>query len=808
MANTFASVFASGNQDVDGLLSGVRWANPQITFSFPTDPAQYQYSGEKNNNFEAFSAWQQEAVRSTLSHIASVANVSFTEVAGGAGNLRFAMSDTPSTAWAYYPGNTPQAGDSWYGNTNGWYDHPVVGNYAFYSIVHEIGHALGLKHGHETDSFGAMTYDHDSSEYSLMTYNSYVGSDGMYAYNEANGFPQSLMMYDIAAPQYMYGANYSVNAGDNVYQWSPDTGQLSIDGNGFYVPSQNRLFMTVWDGGGHDTYDFSNYGTDLSIDLSPGGWTVTSAGQLALLGAGHYAVGNIANALLYDDNLASIIENAIGGAGNDTIVGNRVDNALAGGSGNDTLNGGAGADRMYGGFGNDTFVVDNAGDAVIEYTNQGSDTVLASIAYALTANVENLTLTGTDAINGTGNTLANILTGNDAANTLSGGAGDDRLVGLGGNDTLDGGVGNDTMVGGTGDDTYVVNARGDVVVEAAKEGIDTVLSAISYDLGANLENLTLTGTADLKGSGNDLDNVLGGNTGNNQLYGNAGNDRLDGGLGADIMAGGTGNDTYVVDTRGDVVVEYAGGGTDTVEASISYTLDGGVENLTLTGTSSIDGTGNALANVLTGNAGDNHLSGGDGNDTLSGGAGNDTLDGGTGNDTLYGGTGDDTYIVDSPTERVIELANEGTDTILASVTFKLQANLENLTLTGREAINGTGNFQSNILIGNDAANVLDGSGGKDVLIGGGGADTFVFRAGETNGDKVMDFTAAGAAGDHLAFYGFGSGAKLIHAAGGTDLYTITADTDHGGASETFQLAGVTDLDLGAGQGHNDMMLFA
>ncbi|KQQ47922.1 hypothetical protein ASF58_00720 [Methylobacterium sp. Leaf125] len=219
-------------------------------------------------------------------------------------------------------------------------------------------------------------------------------------------------------------------------------------------------------------------------------------------------------------------------------------------------------------------------------------------------------------------------------------------------------------------------------------------------------------------------------------------------------------------------------------------------------------TRSTAARATTRSTGDNHLFGGAGNDTLSGGAGNDTLDGGTGNDTLYGGTGDDTYIVDSPTERVIELANEGTDTVLASVTFKLQANLENLTLTGREAINGTGNFQSNILIGNSAANVLDGSGGKDVLIGGGGADTFVFRAGETNGDKVMDFTGVGAAaGDHLEFYGFGSGATLSHTAG-TDLYTIKADAAHGGASETFQLVGVTNLDLLTGPGHNDVVLFA
>ncbi|KQQ44622.1 hypothetical protein ASF58_20845 [Methylobacterium sp. Leaf125] len=525
--------------------------------------------------------------------------------------------------------------------------------------------------------------------------------------------------------------------------------------------------------------------------------------------------------------LSANVENlTLTGTGDLKATGNDLANVLAGNSGNNVLDGGAGDDRMYGGSGNDTFVVDSAGDLVIEYTNQGSDTVLSSISYALTTNVEHLTLTGTDAIDGTGNNVANILTGNASANTLSGGYGDDQLFGFGGNDILDGGVGNDTMTGGTGDDTYVVATRGDVVVEAANEGSDTVLSAIAYELGANLENLTLTGGADLKGVGNDLDNRLTGNAGANRLYGGAGNDHLDGGLGADTLVGGSGDDTYVVDNARDLVVEYTNQGTDTVEAAVSYTLSSGVENLTLTGSAGIDGTGNSLANVLTGNGADNHLSGGVGNDTLSGGAGNDTLngdagndvlvggagndrlDGGTGNDTFSGGTGNDTYIVDLSTERVTELAGEGTDTVLASATFKLQGNLENLTLTGTSAIDGTGNFQSNILIGNSSANMLDGSGGRDVLTGGGGNDTFVFRKGETSGDKVMDFTGAGAtSGDHLEFYGFGTGATLSHTAG-TDLYTIKADADHGGQSETFQLVGVTNLDLGMGAGHNDALLFA
>jgi Ca2+-binding RTX toxin-like protein len=178
---------------------------------------------------------------------------------------------------------------------------------------------------------------------------------------------------------------------------------------------------------------------------------------------------------------------------------------------------------------------------VTELTNEGTDTVQSSLTYTLGANVENLTVTGSAAINGTGNTLDNVLIGNSANNTLTGGAG---------NDTLDGGAGNDTMIGGTGNDTYVVTAAGDVVTENANEGTDTVQSSLTYTLGANVENLTLTGTAAINGTGNSLNNILAGNSGNNTLTGATGNDTLAGGQGNDVLNGGTGNDLYLVN-RGD-----------------------------------------------------------------------------------------------------------------------------------------------------------------------------------------------------------------------------------------------------------------
>ncbi|MEZ0167970.1 calcium-binding protein [Microvirga sp. TS319] len=395
-----------------------------------------------------------------------------------------------------------------------------------------------------------------------------------------------------------------------------------------------------------------------------------------------------------------------------TGTGNALDNVLLGNAANNTLNGGAGADTLTGGLGNDTYVIDNTGDTVIELGGEGIDTVQSSVSYTLAANIENLTLTGTSAINGTGNELANALTGNSGANVLTGGAGDD---------TLNGGTGADTLSGGTGDDIYIVDNAGDVVIEAINEGIDTVQSSVSFTLSAFVENLTLTGIA-ASGTGNALDNVL---------IGNSGANTLNGGAGADQMSGGAGNDTYIVDDIGDGVMEAASAGTDTVQSAIGYVLGANLENLTLTGTAAINGTGNELANVLTGNSGANMLEGGIGDDTLNGGAGNDLLSGGVGNDT---------YIVDSVADMIVEAADEGTDTVQSSITLTVGANLENLTLTGTAAIHGTGNGLNNVLTGNSGANTLDGREGADQMSGGLGNDIYVV---DDAGDVVIEAASQG-----------------------------------------------------------------
>ncbi len=344
----------TGDAYLDGLLSGYKWGVSTLTFSFPSSASFYGSNygvNEPGRNFGAFSTTQQNAVKAILPMFSAVAKIGFsqvTETASVHGDIRYAKTDAMATAYGYYPATAQIGGDLWFNNSSKQYETPVKGNYAWLTFMHETGHALGLKHPHEANgSFKAMPSDRDSVEYTVMSYKGYAGASATAGYtNGATSYPQSLMMLDIAALQKLYGANYATNAGDTVYRWDPNTGQMSLNGVGQGAPAGNKIFLTIWDGGGADTYDFSNYTTGLKVNLNPGSWTTTSTTQLASLGSNKVAVGNIANALLFNGSTASLIENIIGGSGADSLIGNAANNKITGGKGNDTVDGGTGTDTF------------------------------------------------------------------------------------------------------------------------------------------------------------------------------------------------------------------------------------------------------------------------------------------------------------------------------------------------------------------------------------------------------------------------------------------------------------------------------
>ena len=455
---------------------------------------------------------------------------------------------------------------------------------------------------------------------------------------------------------------------------------------------------------GGDYNDLLDGGT--GADAMTGGlgndtYVVDDPGDMVVESAPGYDTVNAGISYVLPTNVMSL---SLTGTTSINGTGNSLGNTIIGNSAGNVLDGKAGADTLRGGAGDDTYVIDNAADAITENAGEGSDLVQSSVTYTLGANLENLALTGSAAISGTGNSADNVVIGNSGANIIMGALG---------NDLLDGGAGVDTMKGGAGNDTYVVDNAGDIVTELANEGTDLVTSTATFTLAANIENLTLVGSAAVNATGNAL---------NNRLMGNSGINMLSGAAGADTMIGGAGNDTYVVDAAGDAVIENAGEGTDLVQSSIGYTLAANVENLTLTGSAAINGTGNALSNTLTGNIGNN------------------VLDGGAGADALIGGAGNDTYVVEGTGDMVTEAVGAGTDLVQAGLSWTLGANLENLTLTGVAAISGTGNALNNALTGNAADNQLDGGTGADALAGGFGNDTYVV---DNAGDTISETVNAG-----------------------------------------------------------------
>jgi Ca2+-binding RTX toxin-like protein len=315
----------------------------------------------------------------------------------------------------------------------------------------------------------------------------------------------------------------------------------NISGNQWRVTG-NGISETITITGAVAASDFSFDGTTSTLPGGGGGGSGATSGADTLVGT---AAADVIDGLGGNDSIT-------GAAGNDALTGSDGNDTLNGGTENDTLTGGAGTDSMIGGTGNDVFLVDTTADRVSEATGQGVDTVQNAVAYTLGSYVENLTLQpGAGNINGTGNSYTNVITGNEGNNSLNGGSGNDTISGGAGADTINGGSGNDAMTGGTGNDTYVVGAAGDTVTENSGEGTDTVNSAITYTLGANLENLTLLGTTGIGGTGNTLGNLITGNGAANSLSGSSGDDTLRGAGGNDVLNGGTGSDTFWRATNSD-----------------------------------------------------------------------------------------------------------------------------------------------------------------------------------------------------------------------------------------------------------------
>ena len=425
----------SGNSNIDAIVSGEKWGGAigtgiSITYSFPTSGAVWQSPYSSSNEptgFTTFTAAQAASFRAQLQAWANVANINFLEVADTptlVGDIRVAMSPavqaTGSFGWAYYPSASAVGGDIWFSPSSMTGIVPTPGDYPFQAGMHEIGHALGLDHPFGNGSQAGFT-----AQQTIMSYNGWANSlfrtvtaqpGGGSSWSYRFIYTDTPSVLDVAAIQYSYGVNTKFNAGDTTYTFSP----------------ASPFLKTIWDGGGVDTISVSNFLTDCIIDLNEGRYSSIRILSDAL------PVGTTErNTGIYDgtNNLGiafgAVIENAIGGAGNDKLIGNAANNDLSGGLGNDTLIGGPGNDSILGGMGFDSI--------------DGGD--------------------GDDVINGGFN-----------GDTIFGGAGNDYIGGGNGLDSIDGGDGNDTLIGGLGTDTLTGGAGNDHFQFLR------ALSVINYDI--------------------------------------------------------------------------------------------------------------------------------------------------------------------------------------------------------------------------------------------------------------------------------------------------------------------------------------
>jgi Ca2+-binding RTX toxin-like protein len=724
--NPDGSHFFTGNRNIDATLIGAKWGALNLTYSFPTSGSNYNGSGYDSNGVSLYhidlGAQQQVAARAAFAQLSAVSGLTFSEIADTDtvhANIRISQTaDTDDgSAYGNFPSDTKGlAGDIWFGRTSQpYYDLAVKGTWGYATMMHEIGHTMGLKHGHQdyTNSdlsgyFGtsprygtqSLTPDRDGQAWSLMTYTPAPFTNSNFAGEKINQ-PQTYMQYDLAAIQYMYGANYNTNAGDSVYTFSQTTGEMFINGVGQGAPSGNKIFLTIWDGGGNDTIDASNYANGVTIDLRPGEFSTVDQAQLANSLAYQNLVslapGNFAMSLLYNNDARSLIENAKGGAGNDVFVGNTANNILDGGAGSDAV-------IFTGTTGVNVTLNDTGADVIVNHDGE-TDTL---------RNIENI-----------GGTVGNdTLTGNSQNNILSGGAG--------GADTLSGGAGDDRLIGGGFTTTTTVSAPSQPdITKPGSTNNGSIATAVNttgfYDVDANPDITSSTSiphaTINATATGGTVEYYRIDVTvaGSQAIFDIDGSGSLDDSIVELVNSSGTllaTNDTGTGDIsypgHDDAYLTYTFATTGTYYVRVGRYISNAVAQPMLAGQTyqlniSLQNAAVVTTTVTANNTSSLVADGGDGNDFLQGTIANDILTGGTGNDTA-------SYVnafTATATGVTVNLNQQGAaqNTVAAG----------NDTLTGIE--NLIGSQYNDTLTGDASANIIEGGLGNDTLVGGAGDDT-------------------------------------------------------------------------------------